>query len=221
MSYKLDLHTHSTGSPDGGLRLLDYRAVLERGILDYIAITDHNSIETALEIRSSLGEHGDRIIIGEEIMTTRGEIIGLYLSQTIPAGLEPSAVVAAIRAQGGIVYIPHPFETVRSGLTAAALDAIAGAVDIMEVYNGRAIFQNRSTLAVAWASAHGSAPAASSDAHGRVGWGLTYSLISDHPTRQNLIGLLHSSSLVTRTVGAGIMYPKLNRLKKRVGHGAV
>ncbi len=82
----VDLHTHSVASPDGGITLKQYRHILEIGILDCIAITDHNQIDFATHARQKLGE---RIIIGEEIMTTLGEIIGLFLEQPVRAGMTP------------------------------------------------------------------------------------------------------------------------------------
>src|SRR5882757_1674551 len=127
--YKIDLHTHSTASQDGSLRLDDYHKILKQGGLNYIAVTDHNTIEQALELQRTLAEH---IIVGEEITTLEGEVIGLYLSKLVPAGLSAKQTVQAIHEQGGLVYIPHPFETVRKGLSLEALDAIAQQVDIVE-----------------------------------------------------------------------------------------
>lgn len=213
MTYTLDLHTHSTGSPDGSLRTRDYRRKLESGALDYIAITDHNRIDAALEIQSQLGELGARIIIGEEINTIEGEIIGLYLEKQITAGKSVKKTVELIRKQGGLVYVPHPFETVRSGLPSTALDIIADEVDIVEAYNGRAVFQDKGRLAERWAIRHGARVAASSDAHGRRGWGKTYTVVDEPPTKANLRRLLKQATQGRRRVGIGIVYPKLNRVR--------
>ncbi len=214
MSYKLDLHTHSFGSPDGGLKLHDYRYFLENNLLDYIAITDHGSIATAQNLQVELGEYGRRIIIGQEIMTTKGELVGLYLNGPIADGLSPLEAATQIHAQGGLVYVPHPFETARSGLQTLDLNQIEGQVDIVEVFNGRAIFQNRSSTARLWASQNLKPGAVSSDAHGRFGWGYTYTVVHHAPNRENLQRILASCTYSTRNVGWGIFYPKLNRLKK-------
>ncbi|HEX8227597.1 MAG TPA: PHP domain-containing protein [Candidatus Saccharimonadales bacterium] len=221
MSYKLDLHTHSFGSADGGLRLLDYRQALVRGYLDYIAITDHDTIAAAVHIKAALHELGDRIIVGEEVMTTEGEIIGLYLHSPIPSGLALSEAVRRVKDQGGIAYVPHPFETVRSGISLAALDTIASEVDIVETCNGRAIFQNRGMQASAWAARHDKPGAASSDSHGRLGWLQTYTLIGQVPTRDSLTELLGQATYSVRTVGMGLLYPKYNRFMKRMSRGSV
>ena len=211
---RLDLHTHSTGSPDGGIRLEEYKKLLDDKDLDVIAITDHDSIEQAVAIQKQLGE---RIIVGEEITTKDGEIIGLYLTQKIAPGLSAKDTVAAIKAQGGIVYIPHPFETVRKGLRSETLDAIADAVDIIEVHNGRAVFQNKGPQALTWARLHNVIGVASSDAHGVKGMGKTYTSISEIPTQTTFLSLLQKARLTTnRPPLLSLFYPKLHRLRARI-----
>jgi len=177
--YKVDLHTHSVASPDGSLTLADYRSMLDSGELDYIAVTDHDSVAWAFQARSELGE---RLIVGEEISTTEGELIGLFLGAIVPPGLSPVRTAELIRQQGGLVYVPHPFETVRHGLSQTTLAQLAGLVDIVEVFNGRAVAQNKSANAKRWAAERQLAGAASSDAHGRRGWGKTLTVIGLKPT---------------------------------------
>jgi predicted metal-dependent phosphoesterase TrpH len=214
--YKIDLHTHSVASPDGSLRAAHYRRALA-GKLDVIAVTDHDSIAFAQQLQAELGE---RIIVGEEISTLEGEIVGLYLQGLIPPGLSAVETAKRIKEQGGLVYIPHPFETVRKGLPREALDTIADRVDIVETHNGRAVFQNRSAAASVWAKEHTKAQAASSDAHGWHGWGGTYSSVNKLPTRETLSKLLGDAQFVTGNVGArGVLYPKLNRLRSKLRKG--
>jgi hypothetical protein len=211
----IDLHTHSEGSPDGGLRLRDYARMLASGTLQTIAITDHDDILFAQSVQESLG---NQIIVGEEISTLEGELIGLFLSERVAPGLSARETAEAIKAQDGLVYVPHPFETVRKGISKQTLDEITELVDIVEVHNGRAIFQNRSNLAQKWAEANGTAVAASSDAHGKHGWGKTFSIIADVPRQSTLVTLLKTAQLSRRTVGLrGALYPKQNRLKRRLG----
>ncbi|HEY8999610.1 MAG TPA: PHP domain-containing protein [Candidatus Saccharimonadales bacterium] len=209
----IDLHTHSEGSPDGGLRLRDYARMLASGTLQAIAITDHDDILFAQSVQESLG---DQIIVGEEISTREGELIGLFLNERIAPGLSARETVETIKAQNGLVYVPHPFETVRKGISKQTLDGIAKLVDIVEVHNGRAIFQNRGSLAQKWAEENHKATAASSDAHGRRGWGKTFSVITEMPRQSTLVELLKSAELSRGTVGLrGALYPKQNRLKRR------
>jgi predicted metal-dependent phosphoesterase TrpH len=211
---KLDLHTHSSVSPDGGIGAEQYEfALSEDGPLDYMAITDHNTIALALQLQQ---QFPDKIIVGEEIMTTQGEIIGLFLTTPVKAQQSAYETAKAIKAQGGLVYIPHPFETVRSGITREVLDSIADEVDIIEVHNGRAVFQNMGPKAAMWAKFNRVAGAASSDAHGYKGLGTTYTSVNEPPTVKNLVKQLEKARLTAgmpplRT----LLYPKLNRLKKR------
>lgn len=212
--FKVDLHTHSQASPDGGLTREDYRKMLLSGKLDFIAVTDHNDIAYALALHELLG---DQIIVGEEITTVEGELIGLYIKDKIPAGLSVAEAAKAIREQGGLVYVPHPFETVRKGLPRVALEEIVHDVDIVEIRNGRAVFQDRSKEAVAWAENYRLPGAASSDSHGRHGWGRTFSMIAEAPTRATLAALLRDATYNARSPGVrGVLHPKMNRLRKKL-----
>ncbi len=214
MSFRVDLHTHSAASPDGGITLKQYRRILNAGVLDCIAITDHNRIDFANHAQTELGE---RIIVGEEIMTSLGEIIGLFLKTPIQAGQTPEETIAAIREQNGLVYIPHPFETIRKGLHPATLELIQGQVDILEVCNGRAFLQNRHSAALLWAKLNQTVMAASSDAHGASGLGRTFSGLSQIPTSDTLLPLLKDGVLhAKRPTIRGLLYPKINKAKKKV-----
>ncbi|HSW80914.1 MAG TPA: PHP domain-containing protein [Candidatus Saccharimonas sp.] len=206
--FTIDLHTHSQASPDGALTLADY----ERSPLDFIAITDHDRIDFALGAKAKLGA---KIIVGEEITTRDGELIGLFLTHAIPPKLSATQTITAIKKQGGLVYVPHPFETVRKGVQKPTLDAIAKEVDIIETHNGRAVFQNYGCHARTWVKEHEVAAASSSDAHGPYGWNRTYSFIAAEPTTKNLPDLLRTANKRRNdTVGLGILYPKINRLRR-------
>lgn len=213
--FKIDLHTHSTASPDGGISVEQYAHALNTNMLDLIAITDHNRIDMALEIRLGLG---DRIIVGEEIMTSGGEIIGLYLEKPIHAGLSPLETVKQIKDQGGIVYVPHPFESVRSGIHPGVLEELIDYIDIIEICNGRAFLQNRSAQAVIWAKLNRIIGAASSDAHGARGLGKTYTRVPELPSNdvELLNALSHGIPVTDRPGVRALLYPKYHVLRKKV-----
>ncbi len=212
--FKVDLHTHSTLSLDGGITEAQYEKAIHQGLLDYVAITDHNTINFAIHLQKVLGEH---IIVGEEIMTGAGEIIGLYLTKAVPAGLSPLETVKQIKDQGGLVYIPHPFETVRKGVHPSVLEEIADQVDIIEVYNGRAFAQNRSTQAVVWAKLNHMTGVASSDAHGFRGLGGTYTRVATMPNRNTIVELLSEGTpIVANPSLRTLLYPKYHRLRKKL-----
>lgn len=160
---KIDLHTHTLCSKDSCNqydRII--RAVRERG-LDGIAVTDHNELRGAIELRS---QAPFPVILGEEIKTSAGEIIGLFLRERIEPGLEPLETVDRIQAQGGIVYIPHPFDEIRgSRLQRWALDLIAPHIDVLEVFNARNALPRFNQRALDYAREHGLLAAAGSDTH--------------------------------------------------------
>jgi predicted metal-dependent phosphoesterase TrpH len=212
--YKVDLHTHSVISPDGGITAHQYQQAIDRGLLDCIAVTDHNRIDFAVQLQQSLGQH---IIVGEEILTTAGEIVGLYLTSVIPGGLTPSETIKRIKQQDGLVYIPHPFETVRKGLHPGVLEDIHEDVDIIEVYNGRAFAQNRSAQAVVWSKFNHIPAAASSDSHGYKGLGTTYTRLAHMPSRTTLAELIDQGTpIVSRPPVRSLLYPKYHRLRKKM-----
>lgn len=214
--FRIDLHTHSSISPDGGIKPEQYRKLLEDGIMDYIAVTDHNEISAAQEIQK---EHGKHIIVGEEIMTTKGELVGLFLKKRVAPGQTPLKTAQEIKAQGGVVYVPHPFETARSGLQEEDLRTIAKLVDIMEVYNGRAlpVVQDKSSEALAWAREQKCAVAASSDAHSKRGIGHTYTTIKEPLESRDDLNVMQQAHLVKALPPVHtLLSPKYNRLQKKV-----
>jgi len=213
---KIDLHTHSIVSPDGGITAEQYRQALDIKKLDVIAITDHNRIDFALKMHTELGP--EKIIVGEEINTNQGEIIGLFLNELVEPNQEINVTIEKIKSQGGLVYIPHPFETVRSGITRETLDQIKDDVDMIEGANGRAYFQNFGPDAHTWARLNNVASFASSDAHRAKALGKTYTELSELPTPSNLCELTKTArKFYNRPSLADILAPKLNRLKKVFG----
>ena len=212
--YKVDLHTHSDASKDGGLTTDQYQQVLDNGILDYIAVTDHNRIDRALELQQALGE---RIIVGEEIKTSAGDIIGLYLTENIPSGLTPLETVQKIKEQGGTVYIPHPFEVARNGIHPGVLEEMTDYVELVEICNGRSFMQHRNAQAVVWARLNYKTGVAASDAHGHLGLGRTYTQINAQPNKDNLLELLKNSTLHTTSPSLrSLLYPKYHRLRRKL-----
>src|SRR5207248_9693577 len=129
---RIDLHSHTLCSKDSCNeydRIIS--AVLDCG-LDGIAVTDHNELHGALELQKVAPF---LVIPGEEIKTSRGEIIGLFLKEWIPPGLEPIETVERIHEQGGVAYVPHPFDEFRgSRIERGALEEVTPYIDILEVF---------------------------------------------------------------------------------------
>jgi len=210
---KVDLHTHSIISPDGGITAEQYEELLDKKKLDCLAITDHNETKFAKMLHNKLG---DKIIIGEEITTQNGEMIGLFLKQTIPAGLSAKQTALEIRQQEGLVYIPHPFETMRLGMQRDVLEKIIDCVDIIEVFNGRGRWRGKAKEAENFAKAYHLSPAASSDAHGIKGTGKTMSIIEKMPERDTLKKLLEKGSPQKNYAPLWtFLCPSVNRIKNK------
>jgi dephospho-CoA kinase len=166
----VDLHMHTRHSKDCLSDPADVVATARRVGLHRIAITDHDEIEGAFEAHRSAP---DLVIVGEEVRTAEGlDLIGLFLKKHIPPGGSFREVAEAIRSQGGITYLPHPFDRWR-GSDEAYLGSVIDCVDVVEVFNARVHDPGRNEHAKAWAEEHGLPVGAGSDAHtlGEIGKG--------------------------------------------------
>ena len=212
---RLDLHTHSEASADGGIGPEEFADILQNETLDLVAITDHNRIDFALGMQKALGEK--LIIVGEEITAQECEIIGLYLSSVIEPGMSASDTIDAIKAQNGLVYIPHPFEKVRKGIQLELLNKLKDKIDIIEVNNGRTLSTKHSVSAQSWSIKNKIASVSSSDAHGKAGIGRTYTILEERPTRVSLLAdLTNATHVYARPPLRSYLYPKINRFKKMI-----
>ncbi|MCL2679718.1 MAG: PHP domain-containing protein [Dehalococcoidia bacterium] len=161
---KADLHIHTNYSGDSDITLDALIQRCHETGLGAIAVTDHGTAEGALKLATR--ELPFKLIIGEEIMSVEGEIIGLFLKETIPSGLTPEETIARIRAQGGVVYVPHPFDRYRSSaMQATALERIAAEIDVVEVFNSRTIPLQSLSPPEKFAKAHNKLCGAGSDSH--------------------------------------------------------
>lgn len=209
--YKIDLHTHSILSHDGGLNIEQYQEVLNTKI-DYIAITDHNKIDFALEAHKKIGP---KIIIGEEIMTTKGEIIGLFLTKLIEPFQSPEQTIKQIKNQNGLVYIPHPFDKRRSALNKTFLQQNINNIDIIEIFNSRSMLNLINKKALNFANSTKIAQAVGSDSHSAAEIGFTYQTITEVPYSHNLVNLLKNAGYTTKnTKIMHLLNPKCNKLRK-------
>ncbi len=161
---RVDFHTHTMWSGDSTTTPDEFAHCLDESGIDVVCITDHNAVRGAQDLQ---GELRARVVIGEEMKTHAGEIIGLFLSQRVPQGLPPAEAARAIRDQGGLVYIPHPFDPLRNNLRTDVLDELVaeGLVDGIEILNSKTSLASMNTRAARYAGEHGLAPGAGSDAH--------------------------------------------------------
>lgn len=181
----VDLHCHTSASFDS---LASPRAVVaaaaRRG-LTHLAITDHDRIEGALEARDA-APAGLTVLVGEEIRTRDGDLIAMFLSRAIPPGLSATETIVAIREQGGLVGIPHPFDRFRGSMSKGGspgeLEALAAAVDWVETWNARLMIGDGNARAAGLARAVGVPGVAVSDAHTTIEVGVASTVLGVDPS---------------------------------------
>jgi predicted metal-dependent phosphoesterase TrpH len=194
---RVDLHLHSSASADCKVGPKEVAARCRRLGLSPVFLTDHNSIEGASLLEAIAGQ---RVVVGEEILTSAGELIGLFLSRPIPKGLTPTETAREIKDQGGLVYLEHPYDQFRRHLTEDAIEAVADLIDIVEVFNGRSDSEaNR--RAADLRDTLGAAPGAGSDAHTIREIGSVYVQMEDFEGASDFLAKLRRSKIVKRPSG--------------------
>ncbi len=161
-----DLHMHTSWSHDCSIEVDELLDHAEAEGLGAIAVTDHNVFGGALEAVERSRQRDLIVIPGEEVKTDgQGEVIGLFLREEIPRGLSFADTLAAIREQGGLVYLPHPFDRMHAIPDPVTLHRHLGEIDVFEVYNARLLFEAYNDEAVRFARKYNLVPGAGSDAH--------------------------------------------------------
>lgn len=162
-SLRAEFHCHTNASGDSLTEPDTLVKVARRKGLDRVVVTDHNTVAGA---RAAQAIDPGLIIVGEEIMTTRGEILAAFVREEIPAGLPPEETIGRLRAQGAFISVSHPFDRWRSGSWQEAdLLAILPLVDAIEVYNSRCMWPGFNDRARMFAARHQLAGTVGSDAH--------------------------------------------------------
>ncbi len=192
---RVDLHSHTMWSGDSTTTPDEVeQAVVESGI-DVLCVTDHNAVRGAVDLAGRLP---CRVIVGEELRTHAGEIIGLFLTERIPFGTPPAAAANDIRVQGGVVYVPHPFDPMRRNLHEPALRELAGAglVDAIEVLNAKTSLQSLNARAAEFATEFDLAAGAGSDAHVPGAIGAAYVEMPDFDGPRDFLAKLREGRIV-------------------------
>src|SRR5664280_255190 len=188
----IDLHCHTSASFDSLATLgAVVRAAASRG-LTHLAVTDHNRIDAALRAQG-VAPPGLTIIVGEEVNTADGDLIAVFLRELVPPGRSAAETIAAVREQGGLVGIPHPFDRLRGfgRKSGAQVESIAGLVDWIETYNARVIGGSANERAARFALEHGLPGLAASDSHTVVEVGVSYNAVQGDPgTPEGLLAAL-------------------------------
>ena len=185
---KADFHIHTAYSMDCETPLEEIIGRCLETEINCIAIADHDSIEGALKMQSLAPFP---VIIAEEILTPHGEIMGMFLKEGIPTNISIEQAISRIKAQGALVCLPHPFDTLRGlRLDSQRLEKLVEQIDIIEVFNARSPWLRSSTKARAFARKHGLLETAGSDAHSPNEIGNTYVEMPEFNGQDNFLQAL-------------------------------
>ena len=170
---RIDLHVHTRHSHDSAVPVDSVLQQCQSSGLGLVAITDHDNIRGGLEAREKAA--GFPVVVGEEIKSAKGDLIGLFLEEPVPPRLSPLETAKRVKDQGGLVGVPHPFDRVRpTAMGLRAIDEILPWVDFLEGYNAHTFLARDNRRGAEFADAHSLPVVASSDSHSALELGRTY-----------------------------------------------
>lgn len=194
---KVEFHCHTCYSKDSLVRPADLVNTCRRKGIDRVVITDHNEIAGALEARDI---DPARVIVGEEIMTTQGEILAAFVKERLPARLSPQETIAGLRSQGAFISVSHPFDISRGGSwNTKELLAILPLVDAIEIFNARCLVPGANQQAMEFARQHHLSGTVGSDAHTLRELGRAILILPAFSDAESLRHVLPSAVAQTRT----------------------
>jgi hypothetical protein len=195
----VDLHMHTDHSGDCETPVEVLLATAKEVGLGAIAVTDHNEISGALEAREKARAAGVKVIVGEEVKTAeQGEVIGLFIEEKIPRGMSMAETVAEIKRQGGLVYVPHPFDRMHAVPDYQHLPAILEDIDAIEVFNPRVAIGAFNEEAVRFAAKYRIVAGAGSDSHVAQGLGSVRIRMRDFDGPQEFLQSLRDAEITTK-----------------------
>jgi predicted metal-dependent phosphoesterase TrpH len=195
----VDLHMHTDHSGDCETPVEVLLAAAKEAGLGAIAVTDHNEISGALEAREKARAAGVKVIVGEEVKTAeQGEVIGLFIEEKIPRGMSMAETVAEIKRQGGLVYVPHPFDRMHAVPDYEHLIPILDDVDAIEVFNPRVAIGAFNEEAVRFAAKYRIVAGAGSDSHVAQGLGSVRIRMHDFDGPQEFLQSLRDAEITTK-----------------------
>jgi glycosyltransferase involved in cell wall biosynthesis len=208
----VDLHMHTDHSGDCVTPVDVLLATAREQGLGAIAVTDHNEISGALDARAKAAEYGVKVIVGEEVKTAgQGEVIGLFLEEKIPRGLTLAETIAEIRRQGGLVYVPHPFDRLHSVPDYEHLLAVVDDIDALEVFNPRIALPAFNEEAARFAGKYRIVGGAGSDSHVAQGLGSVRIRMRDFDGPQEFLESLRDADITGRP--SSLYYAQVQALK--------
>jgi predicted metal-dependent phosphoesterase TrpH len=204
---RVDCHLHTVASGDSVLTVEELADRARQAGLDVVCVTDHNVTHAA--VAAAERDLGVRVIVGEEVRTPDGDVIGLFLTERIPYVLPVAEVVGLVRGQGGLVYAPHPFDLGRSSL-GRVLPGLcaAGSVDVIEVFNAKVTDQALNDEAAQLAARFGLPGGAGSDAHDAPGVGAAYLEMPDFDGPASFLAALADARMTGEYRDHAPRYPR-------------
>lgn len=196
--FTVEFHCHTNASGDCLVPPADLVATCQQRGIDRVVVTDHNSIAGALEAKKL---DPGRVIVGEEILTTKGELLAAFVTEEVPRDLDPMEVIKRLRAQGAFISVSHPFDPRRSGWSLDDLIELAPLVDAIETFNARNILPTYNQRAAAFAAEHGLRGTAGSDAHTVLELGRAVMLLPEFTDAEGLRNAMKAVEYRTRASG--------------------
>lgn len=190
---RVEFHCHTEYSPDSRVGIDELLRTAKKKHIDRIIVTDHNLIDGAIKAKIMAPE---MIIIGEEVMTTKGELLAAFVKEPIPRGLTPTEAIKILREQGAFISVSHPFDSMRSGVwDVDELQKIAPLVDAIEVFNSRCWSMEKNQMAADFAAANSLLGTVGSDAHSSFELGRSTLILSEFNDAIELKAVIGSAKL--------------------------
>ncbi|MBC8099258.1 MAG: PHP domain-containing protein [Armatimonadetes bacterium] len=173
----VDMHSHTLWSTDSVTTFETIMALCRKRGIQRLCVTDHNTADGALAFQQVAP---DLVIVGEEIMTTQGELLAYFVRESVPQGLTPQETIQRLRQQGAVISVAHPFDRLRKGAwDETDLLAILDQVDAIEIFNARCVYPEDNDKALAFAQQHNILGTIGSDAHIRPEYGRAYGVLRE------------------------------------------
>ena len=193
---RVEVHSHTYFSGDGFATAETFTKQCWKKHLDCVCITDHDTIEGAMQFAE---QAPIRIIVGEEVTTGQGDVIGLFLKEEIPAHLGIETTIERIKTQGGIVYLPHPFDEFRkSAVKLNDAEKVKNGIDVIEIFNSRTFNPKYNVMASEFAQENDIIVAVGSDAHHPLELGNSYMQMDDFDGPESFLVSLRGATYVAK-----------------------
>lgn len=220
---RIEFHVHTIYSSDSFLTWPFLLLACKLKKIKVLVITDHNEIKGAVKYKNILAKYNIHVIVGEEIFTREGEIIGLFLKEKINPQLSAKETIQAIKKQKGLVYIPHPYDEKRKAtvINQNVLEEISPLVDFIEIHNGRNVKNEFSKKQQEIQKKLNIIPIVGSDAHTFYEVGRNYCIVDDYSRQSFVASMKNAAFSKKKCIYFAHINTKFVKLIKMVGRGDI